>query len=88
VNGDRCYCVHLRQVHAGSLEFRGLRCPFCLDALLDKCNDLVRDNHRLGFEIEGVKKANALLMKGMESQCELMHELKQKLREKEKTDED
>ena len=36
------------------------------------------------MELEGYKKANALLMKGMESQCELMDQLKQQCRKLEK----
>jgi len=33
----------------------------------------------LESELAGALKANALLMKGMESQCELMHDLKQQV---------
>ncbi len=41
---------------------------------------LISEVERLNMELTGAAKARELLLKGMESQAELMHELKQKAR--------
>lgn len=42
-----CRCNALARVVAGGVEFRNLRCPACVDAILEAKNELVRENNRL-----------------------------------------
>lgn len=50
------------------------------DMVLEKALDMVAE---LGREVAGLKQANELYRKGMESQCELMDGLKQQARQQE-----
>jgi hypothetical protein len=43
----RCRCHLLARVVVGGTEFRGLRCPACIDAILESKNELVRENNAL-----------------------------------------
>jgi hypothetical protein len=54
--GDReCRCHLLTRVVAGGAEFKGLRCPACIDAVLESKNEVVRENDRLRAELEAAR---------------------------------
>ena len=44
-----CLCVGLQSVKVvvGHLECKGLRCPRCIDAIIEEKNRLVRENQRI-----------------------------------------
>lgn len=44
---DKCRCHDLQQVLVGRFIYRGLRCPHCIDLILEAKNELVRENNAL-----------------------------------------
>ena len=54
-NDDRCHCARLLRVLAGGVEFRALRGPFCIDAIMEAKNELVRENNALRAALAGTK---------------------------------
>ena len=46
-NNENCQCNKLMRVAVGQTEFRGLRCPHCVDAILEAKNEVIRENYRL-----------------------------------------
>ncbi len=65
-----CKCLLLANLTLGGNRFEGLRCPACIDAIIEAKNQLVR-------ELQGEAKARELLLAGMGSQAEICDSLKQ-----------
>jgi hypothetical protein len=42
-----CQCRKLTRVVVGGLEFLNLRCPHCIDSIIESKNELVREVARL-----------------------------------------
>lgn len=47
-----CQCNKLKRVVVGGLELLNLRCPHCIDAIMEAKNELVRENNRLRQQAE------------------------------------
>jgi hypothetical protein len=52
----RCLCAFIPKVAVRALgvELTGLRCPACVDAIVEKCNETTRDNYDLRRMVEGM----------------------------------
>lgn len=44
---DKCRCRDLQQIVVGRFVYVGLRCPHCIDLIIESKNELVRENNVL-----------------------------------------
>jgi hypothetical protein len=42
-----CHCNLLKKIVVGNIQFLNLRCPLCIDQVMEAKNELVRENNRL-----------------------------------------
>ena len=52
---DPCQCLKLQRVVTNSVTFYGLRCPHCVDSIMEAKNALVRRVNELESMVESLR---------------------------------